>query len=388
ICCRVDEFLQLKGMTGQDAPVAAKVEVLDLTKPQVLLALEHARIDRDIKHHAAAKNLEKLLVKKEYNELLEVLCTPFYFTIALEIFDQPIPEDNDFRGEKDKLKTRLIKRFVERKLENTPNPKTFKAMKTHRWLKWLAERLEKNQNITFELADLQPNNLKRAWAFKLAYGIVAYLFLSVTLVIFAAALAMTAPTNDLVKEFQKFKAQTSSTLLALIFMFSYILLAGLALGAFIFLPFCLLFGFRTKEISTEDASQFSLKPLLEWKTWKAILLTSILYGSISLLMIVGIALALGAKAYSLVISGALYICLWIASAALIERVSHYCRVVKKFGELGTDYQRIKTGIVYNLVRWAAALACFTLILSFFTSQLWRSFLVCLPFAIMLGLLNR
>lgn len=155
ISCRVEEFKQMKELTGQDAPVSAKVEVFDLSKAQVLLALEHAKLHKDIKHHASAENLLKMLESEENDNLLEVLSTPFYFTTAMEIFDQVILTENKLPPTIDQVKKHLIFRFVETKLKNEENPNKFEPKKVIHWLKWLSGFMESEKLTTFELAEFQ-----------------------------------------------------------------------------------------------------------------------------------------------------------------------------------------------------------------------------------------
>lgn len=171
ICCRAEEFEQMKKKTSQDAPVAAKVKVLELTKAQVLLALEQAKVDKAIKHHASANNLLKLFEKEGNDDLLEVLRTPFYFTTAMEIFDRQILAENNFPKTNDKLKQYMLERFVENKVKNTPNPTYYKPEKTIVWLSWLAQFLEKKYISSFELAHLQPTDLRNTWHFTFSYGL-------------------------------------------------------------------------------------------------------------------------------------------------------------------------------------------------------------------------
>jgi hypothetical protein len=165
ICCRIDEFVAMRENTAQDAPVSAKVEVLNLTEAEVLNALEHARNHKDSKHHASAKNLSELFVEEENAALRKVLCTPFYFTVALEVFYKHIPDEMNLPNNEDRLRTFLIEKYLESKLNKTPNPNNFERRKTRKWLKWLAKLMEDYQIVTFELADLQPMDLSNKSTF-------------------------------------------------------------------------------------------------------------------------------------------------------------------------------------------------------------------------------
>jgi hypothetical protein len=170
ICCRIDEFVEMRKNAAQDAPVSAKVEILNLIEAELLNVLEHARNHNDTKYHASAKNLIRLLIRNAM--LRRILCTPFYFTIALEIFYKHIPEEVTLPNDKKKLKTFLIERFVTKKLDITPNPNDFNERKTKTWLKWLAKTMERKQSVLFELADLQPSDLDKRWHYDLILGSV------------------------------------------------------------------------------------------------------------------------------------------------------------------------------------------------------------------------
>jgi predicted NACHT family NTPase len=73
ICCRRDEFVEMFAGTSQDAPVSAKVEVLDLTEADIILALQEA--GKDEKSRDAAKHIEDHMEKNP--AFLNVLSTPF-----------------------------------------------------------------------------------------------------------------------------------------------------------------------------------------------------------------------------------------------------------------------------------------------------------------------
>lgn len=175
ISCRIEEFKKMKELTGQDAPVSAKVEVFDLSKAQVLLALEHAKLHKDIEHHASAENLLKRLVSKENDNLLEVLSTPFYFTTAMEIFDQEILSEKKLPERIDEIKKHLIANFVEVKIKNEENLSEFELNKISYWLKWLAGFLEKKQLVSFELSELQKEDKRELFLYNLLYNLIFFL---------------------------------------------------------------------------------------------------------------------------------------------------------------------------------------------------------------------
>ena len=157
ICCRVEEFEQMQALTGKDAPVSAKVKVNDLTEAEVLNVLMKAQ--RNEEDRIAATNLLKILEKDENNIFSKVLSTPFYFTTALEIFDKQIPEEKNVLIEKKELENYLRKKFIEKKLRVTSNSNNFDTEKTKRWLKFLAKLMQNKEIVTFELANLEYNDL-------------------------------------------------------------------------------------------------------------------------------------------------------------------------------------------------------------------------------------
>lgn len=168
ICCRREEFAAMQTATNQAAPVSAKVEVLDLGKPEIVLALQHTQ--QDTKSNASATNLLKII---ETNDVfLDVLATPFYFTTALEVFDSEILKDKDFPTEEEGIKKYLLDRFIESKLKHANKLTEFEKDKAKilKWLSWLAKLMEKKQLVSFELADLQPNDLIKTWYFGAFWG--------------------------------------------------------------------------------------------------------------------------------------------------------------------------------------------------------------------------
>jgi NACHT domain len=163
ICCRVDEFMQMKRVSTQDAPVSAVVTILDLTPRQIRSALlDAAKSPNENSHRdsTAARNLLDLLKQKRGRMLLDLLCTPYYLTIALEVFDSPIAEKLLLPSKQLALQQRLLARFVERKLQDTPNPHRYKHEQVLRWLNWLAVVVFASRRSTFELSNLQTYHIQ------------------------------------------------------------------------------------------------------------------------------------------------------------------------------------------------------------------------------------
>jgi energy-coupling factor transporter ATP-binding protein EcfA2 len=272
ICSRREEFIQMRKRTGQDAPVSAKIEVLDLTEDDIRLALLFAQEDQESR--ASANNLLKIIETDEV--FLEVLRTPFYFTIALEVFDKELWTEKGFPSSKDEneeyplhfygyegsfnstriedIKKYLLQRFIENKLKHSPNPHNFQTEKTKVWLKWLAERL--TSSTTFELAALRLTDLytedvmkasKIQWTF---YG--ASLLCIILFPLFLSSFEDTYRTHGL--------------LICVVVYFS-------------FQRSSLLRGpFPIYEIPTEDITSFDLRRFLDSDFWMD-LIAEILFGS-------------------------------------------------------------------------------------------------------------
>lgn len=181
ICCRREEFVQIQKLVGNVAPVSVKVALRDLTKDQIenaLSAAEHRKNSKGYRPDAlSASHISEFLRLKRKKVLLDTLRTPFYFTTALEVFDQPILDDNQIPNNTDDLKKYLLDKFVDTKLrsDRTPNPGNFKPEKTKKWLKALGRELEFTQLVDFELSSLQPDSLRRPWVYELLHGLVSVL---------------------------------------------------------------------------------------------------------------------------------------------------------------------------------------------------------------------
>ena len=234
ICCRGVELLKIHEKNGKEILSVPKVKVLNFSRADVVISLEKASVHTQIGNHRPAEKILDLLINensrqslktylieidpdaqlkrkpltenfirsslnKKYEEFLQVLQTPFYFTIALEIFDDEELDAEAIPRRKVEIEKFLIQKFVEKKLKKKPpKPRKFKNLfKNQRWLKWLAKYLTVKGKVNFELADLQPDDLRWSGIFKLFYGLIIYLFtfFPITLILYIALIFSLWETN-------------------------------------------------------------------------------------------------------------------------------------------------------------------------------------------------
>lgn len=251
ICCRDDEFVQMQRATGKDAPVSAKISIGDLTREQIEDAILEA-LDREVDgkkiDQAAANNLMGFLDNEVF---LKVLRTPFYFTTALEVFDQHFLEERDIPKEQDDLEKYLIEKWVEAKLKST-KPKMFEPAKTRGWLKGLALLLKKREQVTFELTDLQTAELSNRWVHSLLFGLISGLVVgSVVGLVFGLIDGLFG----------------GGVVLGLVKGLGAGLIAGLSLGVYAGLFGAIVFGLENRTESKSVGQSISSK-LLNWSYWK------------------------------------------------------------------------------------------------------------------------
>ncbi|HEX8355025.1 MAG TPA: NACHT domain-containing protein, partial [Pyrinomonadaceae bacterium] len=169
ICCRREQLRAMLRHTMAEIPVAAVVAVQDLTAGQIDRAL--IRASANPRDKFAAAHLLAALGEDDKGVFQQVLSTPFYFTTALQVFDstrRPPVDATDRRA----LEVNLVRAFIAKKLEVTPNARAFPAGKTLAWLAWLAAFLDGRKRVMFELSDLQPSVLKRPWQYRLLFCLV------------------------------------------------------------------------------------------------------------------------------------------------------------------------------------------------------------------------
>jgi DNA replication protein DnaC len=320
ICCRRDEFVQIKRLRGQDAPVAAKVALLDLTKTQIENALLEA-IHRtgDTGHRidaTSASHILEFLKQRRSKVLLDVLRTPFYFTTALEVFDKSILDKDQLPNREDALKKYLLDKFIETKLNRTPNPNKFNPAKTRWWLTWIAIVLTSKQQIAFELSDLQIYHLETQVFHTIftgvCFGLITELF--ILCMLGKAFWGIGFPAGCLSIQ------------------------AAASLGLF------------KRLIVTEDIRHWNLLNIFRWETWarwlRFIIITTVLAGLFGSVLVnkLGTAGVSPAKGFLFVAVPALVILVIQISINASEVVSFYTHIK-------TPYQRLFAGIGSTIIKF-------------------------------------
>ena len=316
ICCRREEFLAMRNLTGAEGPVAAKVAVQDLTIGQIERAL--IRASRSEKDRFAALHLLEALGEDDNGAFRRVLTTPFYFTLALHVFDYSEPPQIDAPDD-ETLEGNLMEGFVEKKVQVTENKENFTVAQVFRWLGWLARFLEARQLVVFELANLQPKTLKRPWWGNLANGI------SVAL-LFALVLGL------------KLGVMLYSSL-------------GLIAGVFIW----------RANIETEDVPKWSLSPLLTWTGWLEVLVLTVLLTicGIGAFTVIEFANSVSqGRDYDLSI--VFYGFVWGVSYGFFYGLAATCRRISWYAKLSHPYQRLRAGILFNVLQMGGSLAAFSI----------------------------
>jgi hypothetical protein len=320
ICCRRDEFVQIKKLKGQDAPVAAKVALLDLTKNQIenaLLEATHREGGKGNKIDAiSASHILEFLTLKKSKVLLDILRTPFYFTTALEVFDKPILDDNQLPNKTDALKKYLLDKFIETKLYRTPNPNKFKPAKARWWLTWVAIVLISKRQIAFELSDLQIYHLRtqmfHTFFTGIGLGFITELF---------------------------FLCMLGKAFWGI----------GFPVG-FLSVQVAGLFGLFRRLIGTEDIKHWNLLRIFQWATWKPwlrfMLITSTLSGLLGILLV---------KSFGTTMIGPIRGFLFVALPALVMQAIQISinssKVISFYTHLKTPYQRLSAGISFTVTKF-------------------------------------
>ena len=133
ICSRIEEF-----KTAADAPIKAEILINPLTPKQIRQTFINALKDKQNltnNDENAANNLLQLL--KIHPTLETVLCTPFYYNIALDVFGGRT-QQYDLPDKQEDLEQYLVEAFLDKKLTNTENKHGFTKNKVQFILKLMA----------------------------------------------------------------------------------------------------------------------------------------------------------------------------------------------------------------------------------------------------------
>lgn len=387
ICCRLKDFLNLRSATGQEAPVSAKVTVLDLTENQVKSALNEIINPVNNLANLSPKEFEKLknsrtgaanllnLIKNN-SSFLEALKIPFYFTTAIEVFDNQLLKEKGLPNDVESIKYYLLSKFIDRKFKYNLNKDIFKFEKKKVWLFWLAKMMEKHRRINFELTDLQPTNLKRPICFRIVdgfiSGVVQGVFFGLFLgMIFGTVIGLVVGIAG---------GREIGTSVGILFGVLIALITGALHGLIIFSGKSFLFNITVKlesdngiihcnEIESEDKSQwyFPIKFSLEsiffdpksfrpgWISDLTTFLTMFLCFSLAFNLFSGLLL--------------IFCLFWGIS------VNRY-RIIKKFVAVNSPYERLQSGLALRFISCVITYQFFTVLTFSLTQDLEATIIVC------------
>lgn len=172
ICSRREEYLA----TNADAPVKAAILVnplsVDAIKSTLIAALTRKISTQD---ETAAKILLSLI--PQFPKLEAALCTPFYYNIALEVFDKKT-DRYEFLKNDLPLYHYLVEYFVIKKLQQHQYSKGVNL--AQHYLAFIASTLNKESRVSFELIDFQPYHLNKKWRkTNWGLGIISGLFFGI-----------------------------------------------------------------------------------------------------------------------------------------------------------------------------------------------------------------
>ena len=277
-----------------------KKPILEITKIVEIapLTIEYVKntLKKEEKEKIGAKRLLNFIKEDEEGNknLREVLKTPFYFNLAVQVLNKDNkPNIANFKDKKD-FESFLIKTFVDERIEEI---KHFSPDKVKDCLKFIAYVMHDNNSVSFELIDLQPRHLKRKIIYRLIYGLIS----------------------------------------GLIFGLIYGLISGPISG----LIFGLISGlvFTEGEIVSHDKYHFDFSPLKKLSTWWLIFKMGLIFGPISGLilgLILGLISGLILGLILGLISGGLFITIFITIS------------ISQFSEIKNPYYRLKFNILFDI----------------------------------------
>ncbi len=142
ITSRIVEY----GTAGKDAPVYAQIEIEQISYEQLSKSFQEWG-------HSEPEARPILYALEKETILKEVIQVPFYLNLLQLLFAQGkrLSEMNLSTGSVEEVRTQLLQDFVDNQLKLIATEQA----QAHRWLSFLAQRMEQNKLVTFELRDLQ-----------------------------------------------------------------------------------------------------------------------------------------------------------------------------------------------------------------------------------------
>ena len=165
ICSRIDEYT-----TATNAPIKAEVLINPLTPKQIKQTLSNAlKENLHNQDENAARNLLDLI--KNHPTLETVLCTPFYYNAALDVFGDRT-QQYDLPDIQADLERYLVEAFLDKRFVNTENKLGYSEAKSRHYLGFVASVLDMENTKTFELISFQSWHLTKKWRMNLVYVLV------------------------------------------------------------------------------------------------------------------------------------------------------------------------------------------------------------------------
>lgn len=184
ICSRKQEYFTLteRGMANISLFVKAQIRIEPITHNHVQHALIRLKEKNDI-YYASGKSVRALLPHfKARRDIQEALCNPFYFNLALQVFGlQDNGKQFDFTNQTTSFKDELVKLYASKITDTQKTNVTYKKEDVNKWLIWLAQWISTRGEDSFELSDLQPDQLKNKKAFTIGICLLFGLTLGVLL---------------------------------------------------------------------------------------------------------------------------------------------------------------------------------------------------------------
>ncbi len=174
ICSRINEY-----KSADDAPIKAEILINPLTPKEIQQTFINALKNKQKlanKDKNAVNNILDLL--QTHPTLETVLCTPFYYNIALDVFEGRT-KTYDLPNKQEDLERYLVEAFLDKKFEYTKNKLDYSEEKSRHYLSFVASVLEVENIKNFELVSFQPNHIPQKWLMNIIGSILYGLLLSI-----------------------------------------------------------------------------------------------------------------------------------------------------------------------------------------------------------------